>query len=158
MADSTGIGKVLRDITQAYVDGLSTIGGAIADLAKRRIPDGERQMEHWIGVARAAKDGYVAAIDQGFAIWERRIRQTVAPAQSSSSANESKSGQKAPASQIEAWLEEWRNANEFLMQSIRESGLGEEALKQTRELRKTFEDGLKNLQKLWQPSSKSSRK
>ena len=55
-------------------------------------------MERWIGIARAAKDGYVAAIDQGFAIWERRIRQTIAPAQAS----------KAPASQIESWLEEWR--------------------------------------------------
>jgi hypothetical protein len=129
MADSTGIGKVLRDITQAYVDGLSTVGGAIGDLAKRRIPDGERQMEHWIGVARAAKDG-----------------------------KESKSDQKAPASQIDAWLKEWRNANESFMQSIREGGLGEEALKQTRELRKTLEDGVKNLQKLWQSSSMSGRK
>ncbi len=158
MADSTGIGKVLRDITQAYVDGLSTVGGAISDLAKRRIPDGERQMEHWIGVARAAKDGYVAAIDQGFAIWERRIRQTMAPAQSSSPGKESKSDQKAPASQIDAWLKEWRNANESFMQSIREGGLSEEALKQTRELRKTLEDGVKNLQKLWQSSSMSGRK
>ncbi len=157
MADSTGIGKVLRDITQAYVDGLSTIAGAIGDLAKRRIPEGERQMEHWIEVARTAKDGYVAVIDQGFAIWERRIRQTMARTQSSS-ARESKSDQKAAGSQIEAWLETWRNANESFMQSIRESGLGEEALKQTRELRKTLEDGLKNLQKLWQPSRKSRRK
>lgn len=158
MADSSGIGKVIRDITQAYVDGLSTIGGAIGDLAKRRIPDGERQMEHWIGIARAAKDSYVAAIDQGFAIWERRIRQTMAPARPSSSARDSKSEQKAPGSQIEAWLETWRNANESFIQSIRESGLGEEALKQTRELRKTLEDGLKSLQKLWQPSSKRARK
>lgn len=158
MADSTGIGKVLRDITQAYVDGLSTIGGAIGDVAKRRMPDGQRRMEHWIGVARAAKDGYVAAIDQGFAIWERRIRQTMAPAQSSSSGRESNSDQQVPASQIETWLETWRNANESFMQSIRESGLGEEALKQTRELRKTLEDGLKSLQKLWQPSSKRRRR
>ncbi|MGA7872909.1 MAG: hypothetical protein WCA22_18620 [Candidatus Binatus sp.] len=154
MADTTGIGKVLRDIAQAYVDGLSTIGGAIGDLAKRRIPDGERQMEHWIGVARAAKDGYVAAIDQSFAVWERRIRRTMAPPQSSSSGKKSNSEQKAPASQIEAWFEAWRDANESFMQSIRDSGLGEEALKQTRELRKTLDDGLKNLQKLWQPSSK----
>ena len=158
MADSTGIGKVLRDMTQAYIDGLSKIGGAIGDLAKRRIPDAERRMEQWIGVARAAKDGYVAAIDQGFAIWERRIRQAMAPAQSSSSGKESKSDQKAPASQIEAWLQTWGTANESFMQSIRDSGLGEEALKQTRKLRKTLEDGLKNLQKLWQPSSKSGRK
>ena len=148
MADSTGIGKLLRDVTQAYVDGLSTIGGAIADLSKRRIPDSERQMERWIGIARAAKDGYVAAIDQGFAIWERRIRQTITPTQTS----------KAPASQIESWLEEWRAANESFIQSIRDSGLGEEALKQTRELRKAFDDGLKSLAKLWQPPSKSGRR
>jgi hypothetical protein len=158
MADSTGIGKLLRDVTQAYVDGLSTIGGAITDLAKHRIPDSERQMERWIGVARAAKDGYVAAIDQGFAIWERRIRQTIAPAQTSDSSSRSRSDQKAPASQIESWLEEWRNANESFIQSIRDSGLGEEALKQTRELRKAFDDGLKSLGKLLQPSSKSGRR
>ena len=158
MAESTGIGKVLRDITQAYVDALSTIGGAIGDLAKRRMPEGERQMERWIGVARAAKDGYVAVVDQGFAIWERQIRWTMARAQSASAAKEPEPEQKAPGSQIEAWLETWRNANESFMQSIRESGLGEEALKQTRELRKTLEDGLKNLQRLWQPSSKRGRK
>src|SRR5271166_2575317 len=112
MADSTGIGKVLRDITRAYVDGLSTIGGAIGDLSKRRMPESERQMEHWIGVARAAKDGYVAAIDQGFAIWERRVRQTMAPAQSSSFAKASNSGRKAPVGQIEAWLEQGGNESE----------------------------------------------
>ncbi len=158
MADSTGIGKVLRDVTQAYLDGLSKISGAIGDLSKRRIPEGERRMEQWIGVARAAKDGYVAAIDQGFAIWEQRIRQMMAPSQSSSSEEEATSDRKAPASPIEEWMEQWRNANEAFMKSILESGLGEEAVKQTKELRKTFEDGLKNLQKLWQPSGKSDRK
>src|SRR3984893_4412065 len=77
MADSTGIGKVLRDLTQAYLDGLTKIGSAIGDLAKSRMPDAERQMEHWIGVARAAKDGYVAAIDEAFSAWERRVRRTL---------------------------------------------------------------------------------
>lgn len=158
MADSTGIGKVLRDITQAYVDGLSAIGGAVGDLARRRIPDSERQMERWIGIARTAKDGYVAVVDQGFAVWERSIRQTMARAQSSSVAAESQAEQQAPAGQIEAWLEAWRNANESVMQSIRDSGLGEEALRQTRELRQTLESGLKSLQKLWQPSSKPRRR
>lgn len=158
MADSSGIGKALRDITQAYVDGLSSISGALGDLAKRRIPQSERQMEYWIAIARAAKDAYVAAIDQSFAIWERRIRQTIAAAQSLSSGREPKSEEKAPASHLEALLQAWRNANESFVQSIRDSGLGEEALKQTKELRKTLEDGLRNLQKLWPPSSKSAGK
>jgi hypothetical protein len=157
MADSTETGKVLRDIMQAYLDSLSKIGGAIGDLAKRRIPDAERQMEHWIGVARAAKDGYVAAIDKGFATWERRIRQTIAPAKSSSGRGES-SEQKSQPNPIEGWLDEWRKANESFMQSIRESGLGDEAIKQTKELRKAFDDGLRNLQKLWQASGKGDDK
>jgi hypothetical protein len=149
MADSTGIGKVLRDLTQAYLDGLAKIGSAIGDLAKSRMPDAERQMEHWIGVARAAKDGYVAAIDEAFAAWERRVRQTLG--------RKSENEQKAAGSVFEGWLEEWRKANESFMESIRSSGLGEEALKQTRELRKAFDEGLKNLQKLWQPEGKGEK-
>ena len=149
MADSTGIGKILRDLTQAYLDGLSKIGGAIGDLAKSRIPDAERQVEHWISVARAAKDGYVAAIDEAFGAWERRVRQTFS--------RKASSEQKSSANPFEGWLDEWRKANESFMQSIRSSGLGEEALKQTKELRKAFDDGLKNLQKLWQPSSKDDK-
>jgi hypothetical protein len=149
MADSTGIGKVLRDLTQAYLDGLAKIGSAIGDLAKSRMPDAERQMEHWISVARAAKDGYVAAIDEAFAAWERRVRQTLGR----KSAGEAK----PTANLFEGWLDEWRKANESFMESIRSSGLGEEALKQTHELRKAFDDGLKNLQKLWQPASKDEK-
>jgi hypothetical protein len=152
MADATGFGKVLRDITQAYLDGLAKIGGAIGDLAKSRMPDAERRVEHWIGVARAAKDGYVAAIDEGFAMWERRVRQTMARRSDKASGEQAQSS-----SPIEGWFDEWRKANESFMQSIRSSGLGEEALKQTRELRKAFDDGLKNLQKLWQPAGKDDK-
>ena len=40
--------------------------------------------------------------------------------------------QKPPASQLDAWVEEWRKANESFMHSIGESELGEEALKQAK--------------------------
>ena len=155
--DTAGIGKLLRDITRAYEDGLAAIGNAIGDLAKRRIPDSERQIERWISVARTAKDSYVAAIDQTFAACERRIRRAMAP-EKSEPEKESTRGQKAPTSQLDAWIEEWRKANESFMHSIGESDLGEEALKQARELRKTFESGLKSLAKLWQPPSDTRRK
>jgi hypothetical protein len=158
MADSTGIGKVLSDITQAYLNSLSKIGGAIGDLAKSRMPDANRRTEHWIGVARAAKDGYVAAIDEGFALWERRIRESIAGATPTSAEKDTTGHPKPATNPFEGWLEEWRKGNEAFMQSIRDSGLGEEAVKQTKELRKAFDDGLKNLQKLWQPSSKSGGK
>ena len=153
MADSGGIGKVLRDVTQAYLDGLTKIGGTIADLARSRMPDAERQMEHWISVARAAKDGYVAAIDQGFALWERGMRRAVVASKAKAAQDEGGKSKRT----IEGWFDEWRKANETLMNSIRESGLGEEAVKQTRELRKAFDDGLKNLQKLWEPASKADK-
>lgn len=90
-------------------------------------------------------------------MWERRIRQTVAPSQPSSE-KEATHDRKATENPIEAWMEQWRTANESFMKSIRESGLGEEAVKQTKELRKTFEDSFKSLQKLWQPSSKGNGK
>jgi hypothetical protein len=155
--EPTGIGKLLRDLTRAYVDGLTSIGSAVADLAARRIPDAERQVERWISVARTAKDGYVAAIDQGFAMWERQIRRTLARANAHPE-KETRREHKAAGSPLEAWIEEWRKANESFTKSLSESGLGEEALKQAREFRKTFEGGLKNLQKLWQSASESGRK
>jgi hypothetical protein len=157
MDESSGIGNVLRDIARAYEDGLSTIGGAISDLGKRRIPDAERQIERWIGVARAAKDGYVAAVDQAFASWERQVRKVLAPPRSQSE-SAGRAGSKGPASQLESWIEEWRKANESFAQSLRESGLGKEALKQAKEYRKTFEDGLKNLQKMWESATKTNWK
>lgn len=155
--DTAGIGKLLNDITRAYEDGLAAIGGAINDLGKRRIPESERQIERWIGVARAAKDGYVAAIDQGFKLWEQRIRRALTP-ETSEHEKESRREQKAQPGQLDAWVEEWRKANESFMRSVADSGLGEEALKQARELRRTVETGLKNLQKLWQPPSEPRRK
>lgn len=156
MDESSGIGKVLRDITRAYEDGLSTIGSAINDLGKRRIPDAERQIERWIGMARAAKDGYVAAIDQSFATWEKQVRKMLTPSKSESE-KEDKPG-KLPTSQLELWIEDWRLANEKFTESLRESGLGKEAIKQAKEYRKTFEDGLKNLQKMWESATKTDRK
>jgi hypothetical protein len=155
--ESSGIGKVLRDVTRAYEDGLSTIGSAINDLGKRRIPDAERQIERWIGMARAAKDGYVAAVDQSFATWEKQVRKMLTPSKSQSE-KEGRSESKAPTSQLESWIEEWRSANESFTASLRESGLGKEALKQAKEYRKTFEEGLKNLQKMWQSATKTDRK
>ena len=155
--DSAGIGKLFNDLTRAYEDGLAAIGSAINDIGKKRIPESERQIERWIGVARAAKDGYVAAIDQGFKLWEKRIRRALTP-EKSEPEKENRREQKAPSSQLDAWMEEWRNANESFMRSVADSGIGEEALKQARELRKTVEGGLKNLQKLWQASSEPRRK
>ncbi|MDO8434081.1 MAG: hypothetical protein Q7S58_16915 [Candidatus Binatus sp.] len=157
MDESSGIGKVLRDITRAYEDGLSTIGNAISDLGKRRIPDAERQVERWISMARSAKDGYVAAIDQSFTAWERQVRNLLTPSKSQSD-KEGKPESKRTASQLESWIEEWRTANESFTKSLRESGLGKEAIKQAKEYRKTFEDGLKNLQKMWQSAIKNDRK
>ncbi|MDB5108108.1 MAG: hypothetical protein JWM69_1049 [Candidatus Binatus sp.] len=157
MDESSGIGKLLRDLNQAYMDGLSTISSAISELGKRRIPDAERQIERWIGVARAAKDGYVASIDQGFAMWEKQIRKMLAPDRSKTE-KETKRDANTPPNQLEAWLEEWKKANESFTHSLRESGLGEEAMKQAKEFRKTFESGLKSLQKLWQSGSDETRK
>jgi hypothetical protein len=155
--ESSGIGKVLRDIARAYEDGLATVGAAINDLGKRRIPDAERQLERWVGVARAAKDGYVAAIDQSFATWEKQVRKVLTPAKAPGE-SPAKGEAKRAASQLESWIEEWRKANESFTQSLRDSGLGKEALKQAAEYRKIFDDGLKNLQQMWESATKGERK
>ena len=76
MADSTGIDKGLRELTQADFDGPAKIGNAISDLAKSRMPDAEREMEHRIGVARAAKDGDIAAIVEARGVGASGLRKS----------------------------------------------------------------------------------
>jgi len=144
MDEPTGIGKVVRDITQAYVEGLSTIGRAIGDLGLQRMPESERQIERWIGVARIAKDSYVAMIDQGFAIWERQIRRALGRAHSGRG-SESKREQQAY-NLLGAWTSNWRDATEAFMDLLGSGGLSEEARRQVDKFRKALEAGLKALQ------------
>jgi hypothetical protein len=98
------------------------------DAARRALAGGtaggdrDRLVENWLRVARMSKDGVITALEQGFELWEREIRRTVATAKGGS--------QRESPNSMDAWTENWRRATEAFSGGT--GTLGEEARKQAR--------------------------
>ena len=92
-----------------------------------------------------SEDGVITALEQGFELWEREIRRTVASVKSG--------GTHETSSPMDAWTENWRRATEAFTGGT--GTIGEEARKQAETIQKTLQDGLRAWQKLWEPDKKS---
>jgi uncharacterized protein YukE len=92
-----------------------------------------------------SKDGVITALEQGFELWEREIRRTVATVKGSA--------QRESSSPMDAWTENWRRATEAFSGGT--GTLGEEARKQAETVQKTLQEGLRAWQRLWEPEKKS---
>jgi len=88
----------------------------------------------------------ITALEQGFELWEREIRRTVAAAKSSAPHESS--------SPMDAWTENWRRATEAFTGGT--GTIGEEARKQAEAIQKSLQDGMKAWQRLWEPEKKKS--
>ena len=79
----SGIGDAIRKASAAYAEALAAVGKALQGLAGGAAGgDRDRLVENWLRVARMSKDGVITALEQGFELWEREIRRTVAAAKS----------------------------------------------------------------------------
>jgi hypothetical protein len=93
----------IRKTSEAYGEALAATMKAIADLPRGGGQLHRQTVEQWLGMARANKDNFVAAVNQGFDIWGRECRRLIgAPHQS---------GALPPgANPMEVWLENWQRA------------------------------------------------
>ncbi len=142
----SGIGDAIRKASEAYVEALNAVGKALQNLAGGAAgSDRDRLVENWLRVARMSKDGVITALEQGFELWEREIRRTVATAKGAAP--------NASSNPMDAWAENWRRATEAFSGGA--GGLGEEARKQAETVQKTLQEGLRAWQRLWEPEKKS---
>lgn len=142
----SGIGDAIRKASEAYAEALSAVGKALQNLAGGvGGADRDRLVENWLRVARMSKDGVITALEQGFELWEREIRKTVATARGES--------KRESANPMDAWAENWRRATEAFSGGT--GSFGEEARKQAETVQKTLQDGLRAWQRLWEPEKKS---
>jgi len=141
----SGIGEAIRKASAAYAEALAAVGKALQGLAGGAAGgDRDRLVENWLRVARMSKDGVITALEQGFELWEREIRRTVASAKGAA--------HQESASPMDAWTENWRKATEDFSSGT--GTFGEEARKQAETIQKTLQDGLRAWQKLWEPEKK----
>lgn len=142
----SGIGDAIRKASEAYAEALSAVGKALQNLAGGAGGgDRDRLVENWLRIARMSKDGMITALEQGFELWEREVRRTVAAARGGS--------QRESSNPMDAWAENWRRATEAFSGGA--GSFGEEARKQAETVQKTLQDGLRAWQRLWEPEKKS---
>jgi methyl-accepting chemotaxis protein len=145
--DFSGIGDVIRKASEALAETLSAVNKAVKDLAAQAGAgvDREQMVESWLRAARMSKDGMITALEQGFQLWERQVREQVRRTASAAGS------EKKSANPMEAWAENWRKATE----SFSDSGKWtEEARKQAEAVQKTLQDGLRAWQRMWEPEKK----
>jgi hypothetical protein len=71
MNTQTTLTDAMRRTSEAYAEGLAAVMKVIGDLPKDSGALQRHALEQWLGLARTNKDGFVAAVNQGFDIWER---------------------------------------------------------------------------------------
>ncbi|HEY2664403.1 MAG TPA: hypothetical protein VGI47_08690 [Candidatus Binataceae bacterium] len=141
--DLSGISEAIQKSGEAFAKAISEVGKALQDAAN--LPgssDRDRLFENWLRVARLSKDGVITAIEQGFALWERQIRQLAAL------------GPKAearPSNPMDAWTENWRTAIEAFTSG---GNFSDEVRRQAEAVQQTFADGIRAWQRLWEPDRK----
>jgi hypothetical protein len=77
MENDANFADPVRKTFVAYTEAMSAVMKALERLPKQG-GDAQRQMvEQWLALARMSKESVVAAINQGFDLWERECRRLV---------------------------------------------------------------------------------
>ena len=101
MENDANFADAVRKTFSAYTEALSAVMRALEQLPKQG-GDAQRQMvEQWLALARMSKESVVAAINQGFDLWERECRRLVGAPHSPGPASVS-------GAMIDALAESWR--------------------------------------------------
>jgi hypothetical protein len=138
----------MRRTSQAYAEGLAAVMKAIGDLPRESGEFHRHALEQWLSLARTNKDGFVAAVNQGFDMWERECRRVAGAPHPSSAA--------APGTNpMQAWLENWQRAVGAMTTA---GGAGEAyrdlVRRQTELVQQALLDGVRMWGRLWQPSER----
>lgn len=145
--------EAIKQANEAYAAAISTLSKVVQNLS-REAPASRREppVEQVLRAGRLSKDSIIAAIEQGFELWERQVRQLAAArAESSQSGpsdrpNLTERPNPVRPNPIEVWAENWRKATEALATG----NPSEELRKQSDAVQKAFVEGIRAWQRLWE--------
>ncbi|MBV8360313.1 MAG: hypothetical protein JO189_20630 [Deltaproteobacteria bacterium] len=151
MADRfESFGEAIKQSNEAYAAAISALSKAVQNLptgAPRS--DRERFVDNVLHLARISKNAVVTAIEQGFELWERQVRQVSAGGTEVTSSRPDTASRPGTAGSnpIEAWAENWRKATETFITG----GGNEELRRQAEAVQNAFVEGIRAWQRLWEP-------
>jgi hypothetical protein len=144
MSGQAEFADAIRKTAEAYAEALSAVMKALEALPKTRGDEYRQQAEQWLGLARMGKDGAVAAIQQGFDLWERECRQLVGAPHGPTAASAE--------NPMLAWAEAWRKTVEGLSAAGRPGEAWSEAARRQAEMAgQMWQESLRAWQRLWPP-------
>jgi hypothetical protein len=148
MADTfESFDEAIKRANEAYAAAISTLSKAVQNLPSGAPPSNrEPVVENVLRVARMSKDAVIAAIEQGFDLWERQVRR-IAVASAETTENRAAEAPPSPSNPMEAWAENWRKATEAFMSG----GANEELRRQAESVQNAFVQGIRAWQRLWEP-------
>jgi len=101
MENDANFADAVRQTFEAYTEALSAVMKALEQLPKQGGDAHRQTVEQWLALARMSKESVVAAINQGFDLWERECRRLVGAPHSPGPASVS-------GAMIDALAESWR--------------------------------------------------
>lgn len=144
--------EAITRANEAYAAAISTLSKAVQNLPKETpTSDRETVIENVLRVARMGKDAVVAAIEQGFEMWERQVRRASAARVEAMSNRSAQTGSNRfnpeGSNPMEIWAENWRKSTEAFVAG----SANEELRKQTEAVKKAFAQGITAWRRLWEP-------
>jgi hypothetical protein len=135
----------IKQSNEAYAAAISALGKAVQNLASGTpSSDRDRLVDNVLRLARMSKDTVVAAIEQGFELWERQVRRVA------SAGAETPASRAGASNPTEVWAENWRKATEAFVGG----GVNDEVRKQVETVQNAFLEGIRAWQRLWEPEKR----
>lgn len=149
MEKDANFADAVRKTFEAYTEALSAVMKAL-EKHPRQGGDAHRQVvEQWLALARMSKESVVAAISQGFDLWERECRRLVGAPYSPGSAS-------VADAMIAALAESWRRSlASFVPGGSPEDPWADRARRQAELVQQGLLESLRAWQRLWQPPQRT---
>jgi hypothetical protein len=152
MEIQSNIAEAMRKMSEAYVGGLATVMKTLESLPRQGGESNRPMVEQWLSLARMSKDSYVAALNQGFELWERECRRIVGAPHPAGSGSAPPGGSAPSASPMEAWAESWKRTVEgFSTGGAPGDPSREAARRQAEMVQQALQESMRAWQGLWQP-------
>jgi hypothetical protein len=145
--------EAIRQANEAYAAAISTLSKAVQNLPTEA-PPAEREpvVENVVRVARMSKDSLIAAIEQGFELWEQQVRRMSAAGSETTTTSRKTPSQTAPgvSNPMELWAENWRKVTE----AFASGGANEEFRKQAEAMQSAFANAIRAWQRFGEPEKR----
>lgn len=133
----------VRKTCEAYAEGLAAVTKALEGVSRQEGDTQRQAIDQWMTLARTSKDNLIAALNQGFEIWERECRRLAGAPMAGAMPTWT--------NPLEVWAETWKRSMDSLFGAASQPGAfwTEQARRQAELTQQAIQESLRAWQRLW---------